>query len=117
MVTDLARSFEDAGRSPHIILHDIDRRRPYGRGRILAATDPIWRRATPSPHRKRRVSSLATLIALRDTRRDRRRNSRRALYAGARPWGRPWRRWLEPAFIFSKNTHAAVDFPRQASIG
>jgi phosphoribosylformimino-5-aminoimidazole carboxamide ribotide isomerase len=81
MVTDLARQFEDAGVAA-IIYTDIDRDGAMG-GPNIAATEALARAVTIPVIASGGVSSLADLIALRDTGVIAGAISGRALYDGA----------------------------------
>ena len=81
MVTDLARSFEDAGVAA-LIYTDINRDGAMG-GPNLAATAALARAVSVPVIASGGVSSLADLIALRDTRVIAGAISGRALYDGA----------------------------------
>jgi phosphoribosylformimino-5-aminoimidazole carboxamide ribotide isomerase len=81
MVTDLARSFEDAGVAA-IIYTDIDRDGAMG-GPNIAATEALARAVSIPVIASGGVSSLADLIALRDTGTIAGAISGRALYDGA----------------------------------
>jgi phosphoribosylformimino-5-aminoimidazole carboxamide ribotide isomerase len=81
MATDLARSFEDAGVAA-IIYTDIDRDGAMG-GPNIAATEALARAVTIPVIASGGVSSLADLIALRDTGVIAGAISGRALYDGA----------------------------------
>ena len=81
MATDLARSFQDAGVAA-VIYTDIDRDGAMG-GPNLAATEALARAVTIPVIASGGVSSLADLIALRDTGVIAGAISGRALYEGA----------------------------------